>query len=200
MSRTVRDGTRVAAAISRTVVPRMPAAMIRPTVSIPSRRRCRTPSGSAPHVRPHRRQRSRGTRARPRSGPWRTASSGPIRSAGYRTPRSFVLATRPSPPCRRHDAPRDPRVPARRRCRPDAVTNQRGHHQRVHAHTDMPPTAGMRPSDPDLAAQIHAELPAHPPPRSRSVKTRRIAVSTARPMRASSSGSLNTQLRPAEPS
>src|SRR5450759_903356 len=149
--------------MSRTVVPRVPAAMIRPTVWIPSRRRCRTPqearrmsariadSAAAGHGPDH---------APAPGAP--AAMSRPIRSAGYRTPRSFVLATRPSPPCRRHDAPRDPRVPARRRCRPDAVTNQRGRHQRVHAHTDMPPTAGMRPSDPDLAAQIQAELPAHP--------------------------------------
>ena len=55
-------------------------------------------------------------------------------------------------------------------------------------------------SDCDLPAQIQAERPAHPRPCSRSARTRRIAVSTARPTRASSSGSLKTQVRPADPS
>jgi hypothetical protein len=62
------------------------------------------------------------------------------------------------------------------------------------------PAGGMWRSDCNLPAQIKAERPAHPPPRSREARTRRIAVSTARPMRASSSGSLKTHVRPADPS
>ena len=56
------------------------------------------------------------------------------------------------------------------------------------------------PLSPDLATQIHAERPAHPPPCPRAARTRRTAVSTARSMRASSSGSLKTQVRPPDPS
>lgn len=131
-----------------------PAAMIRPSVSIPSRRRCRTPSGSAPPVRLHPRQRHRRTRTRPRSVPvGAAAGSCPTRSARCRTPCSSVPATRPPPPCRGMMTLGSCVYQPVSDVSPTPSPFQRGHHQRVHAHTVMPPT---RPRPGHLERADHA--------------------------------------------